>query len=365
VQYWSELFWPYVGGTQVVDYQVLPAMRRLGYEYQVVTGHGARDLPDDEDWKGIEVHRVRFREALASRDPARILEARQRVIALTRAFRPDIVHVSVSDPIGFFHLRGDRAHASPLVVTVVVAPGSSATEDTLLGRLLVSAAWVTASSEAIRDDLVTLGPDLEARSSVIRHTLEPPRITPAPLAFERPLVLGIGRLVHEKGFDVAVEAFARVARALPDARFVIAGDGPERERLEAQVSALGLGAAVAFPGWIPPGHVHELMNTAAVVVMPSRSREAFGLVALQAAQVGRPVVATRVGGLPEVVVDGVTGVLVDNEDAVALAEAIVSLLTTPDLAATMGEAARARATEEFGFEPQLEALDRLYRRLVG
>jgi glycogen(starch) synthase len=365
VQYWSELFPPYIGGSQVLDSQLLPAMRRRGYEFQVVTDHGPRDLLDSEDWEGIPVHRFRFRKALASGEPARIFEAQQEVAELKRGFQPDLVHVNVSDPIGFFHLRSERWHTCPLVVTVVVAPGPSGGHGTVLGRLLASAAWVTASSEVIRGDLVRLAPDVEERSSVIRHTVEAPAIEPAPLRFDRPLVLGLGRLVREKGFDVALTAFARVAHTRPSAHFMIAGDGPERPRLEKQAVELGLDGRIAFPGWISPLRVHELINTATVVVMPSRWREAFGIVALQAAQIGRPVVATCVGGLPEIVADGMTGLLVDNEDAAALGDAIGSLLADPALAVRMGEAARVRAFEQFGFEPQLDALDRLYRRLAS
>jgi starch synthase len=106
-----------------------------------------------------------------------------------------------------------------------------------------------------------------------------------------------------------------------------------------------------------------LINRCAVVVMPSLF-EPFGLVALQAAHLARSVVASRVDGLLEVVVDGETGLLVEPEDAEALAGAIARLLAEPELARRMGQAGRQRAQETFGWAAHLEAYEALYHRLV-
>jgi glycogen(starch) synthase len=97
--------------------------------------------------------------------------------------------------------------------------------------------------------------------------------------------------------------------------------------------------------------------------MPSRE-EPFGLVALQSALMSRPIVATRVGGLPEVVAHGETGFLVESEDAVSLADAAALLLSRPDLAEKFGQAARRRAQAVFGWEQQVSSYDALYRKLA-
>ncbi len=98
--------------------------------------------------------------------------------------------------------------------------------------------------------------------------------------------------------------------------------------------------------------------------MPSRWEEPFGLVAVEAALMARPVVASRVGGLAEVVADGETGLLVDKEDPAALARAVTHLLKNPATAERMGQAARRRARELFGFDRQVDAYDGLYQRLA-
>jgi glycosyltransferase involved in cell wall biosynthesis len=101
------------------------------------------------------------------------------------------------------------------------------------------------------------------------------------------------------------------------------------------------------------------------VLIPSRVIEGFGLVAMEAAMMGRPVVATRSGGLPEVVIDGQTGLIVERDDSNALAAAIAYLVDHPDMAAQMGRAARNRAQTIFDWERHIDAFDELYRRLIN
>jgi len=134
--------------------------------------------------------------------------------------------------------------------------------------------------------------------------------------------------------------------------------------LERQIDELGLTDIVDFIGWVAPREVPALLNTATVVLMPSR-QESFGLVALEAALMARPVIATRVGGLPEVVVHEQTGLLVEQENSGALAEAIAYLLAHPHTAIHMGQAARLRAQQVFSWERHVTAYDVLYQQLAA
>jgi glycogen(starch) synthase len=161
---------------------------------------------------------------------------------------------------------------------------------------------------------------------------------------------------------VALSAFATVRGRFPGTRLVVAGDGPEREKLERQASALGLIDSVEFAGRVAPETAAHLIDASTLVVIPSRL-EGFGLVALEAAWMARPVVATRVGGLLEVVVHEQTGLLVENENSHALAEGIALLLDNPETATKLGRAARSRAEEVFGWERHVDAYEALYRKL--
>src|SRR5262249_53155861 len=157
--------------------------------------------------------------------------------------------------------------------------------------------------------------------SVIYNGIEAPPLAHAPLPFDAPRLLCVGRLAVEKGFDLALNAFASVARRFPKARLIIAGDGPVRSQLERQTGDLGLTGSVEFPGWVDPEDVVALINTSTMLLIPSRL-ESFPLVALQGALMARPVVASTVGGLPEIVVHGETGLLFAKEDNVGFVEAL-------------------------------------------
>jgi glycosyltransferase involved in cell wall biosynthesis len=129
------------------------------------------------------------------------------------------------------------------------------------------------------------------------------------------------------------------------------------------VTLLGLKEAVDFVGWVAPDKVPMLMNTATVVVMPSRW-EGLPIVALEASLMARPIVASRVEGLTEVVVHQQTGLLVEKENSEALAEALAFLLDHPEFATVMGQTARRYVQEVFSFERCMDAYDTLYRRLA-
>ena len=171
----------------------------------------------------------------------------------------------------------------------------------------------------------------------------------------------MGRLYcPDKGVDLALSAFASVSGRFPDARLTLAGDGQDRVKLEKQAVQLGISDMVEFLGWVDNGEVPSLMNTSTVVLVPSRI-EAFGLVALEAALMARPVVASDAGGLPEVVVNGETGLIFEKDDKDGFAKAITFLLENPEEASRMGQRARHRALETFRWDRYVDAYDALYR----
>jgi glycogen(starch) synthase len=172
-------------------------------------------------------------------------------------------------------------------------------------------------------------------------------------------------LIREKGFDVALDAFAQVRDSFPNAKLTIAGVGLERPALERQAEALGLGQSVAFAGWVEPDAVYDLISQSTVMLVPSRWREPFGIVAIEAALMARPVIAARTGGLAEVVIDAKTGFLVDKEDPEALANRLREILSRPELAARLGRNARADMLNRFSLDANVTAYDALYRRVLA
>ena len=366
VLYWTQAFWPHVGGIEVSAVRLLPGLQPRGFQFEVVTSHGSLALPDEDRFDGIPLHRFDFYRALAERRPAQIIALTQRLARLKRDFKPDLIHINFSDPSIFFHLRTAAAHPAPLVLSfrLMVETTVDGLDHTLLGQALRSADWVTANSNATLADVRQRAPEIESRSSIIYERGAMPGLVPAPLPFAPPVLLCLGRLVEEKGIDLALTAFGALAGRFPAARLIVAGDGPARPALEQQAAALGVANRVKFTGWVSPDNVPALMNEATCVVVPSRWREAFGQVALEAAQMGRPVIAARVGGLPEVVLHGKTGLLFERNDNAGLGEAIAYLLERPAEAERMGRAARKWARATFDWPAYLDAHETIYRRLV-
>jgi len=180
---------------------------------------------------------------------------------------------------------------------------------------------------------------------------------------ERGPITFIGRLYRQKGAHVFLEALARL-RLPAGQRVVIAGDGPELAALKAQAERLGL-SQVAFTGALDEAGVHRLLRESRVVVVPSIWYEVLGIVILEAFAVGRPVVAAAVGGIPEVVIHGQTGLLCQPGDAEALADQIATLLASPTQAAEMGKAARRYAETAFSPARHLDQLVQVYKEAIA
>lgn len=179
------------------------------------------------------------------------------------------------------------------------------------------------------------------------------------------LVLFAGRLASNKGLQHLVPAFARVAAQRPRARLVLAGqDQGWRARLEAEAARLGVAERVAFAGHLDDTTYRSALAAADVFVLPSEW-EAFGIVLAEAMACGVPCVATRVGGAPDVVQDGVTGRLVEYGDVEGLARAIETLLADPDARRRMGAAGRTRAMAEFSWDAVVERTLAVYGELLS
>ena len=365
VLYWSELFWPYIGGAEVFGAKLIPALQKRGYEFVVVTSHDYLDLPDEAQYRGVHIRRLPFRKAVTGGGVDLFFDTRRQVVALKQAFAPDLVYVNGITPSVLFHLQTAHAHPAPTLVRMnqEVLHREADKLDTLTGRVLREADWVACVSAAVLAQARRWMPDTIGHSSVIYTGLDVPALSPKPPPMRAPRLLCLGRLVPAKGFDVALNALASIVDRFPLARLIVAGDGSARPGLQRQAAELGLRQVVDFIGWVDPERVPTLLNSATMVLVPSRY-EGLPVVAIQAALMARPIVATRVSGLPEVVVHGQTGLLIEKEDSSALAEAVVFLLEHPETAMQMGQAARRRAREVFSWQRSVAAYDALQRRLI-
>jgi glycosyltransferase involved in cell wall biosynthesis len=234
---------------------------------------------------------------------------------------------------------------------------------------------ILVNATAVRDWLVDDGYDA-SKIVVIPNGVDLSRFDltgsePSPfralgVADDAPIVLVVSRLNPLKGLESFLEAAALVAPQYPAARFVIAGDTnpneqPYRSVLTNLSATLGLTKRVIFAGL--RRDVPQLLAAATISVMPSLN-EALSNVVLESMAAGAPIVATRVGGTPEAIVDGVNGVLVPPGDPVPMADAICRLLANPIRARKLGQAARASINERFSMERMVSATEQLYQALL-
>ncbi len=219
-------------------------------------------------------------------------------------------------------------------------------------------ARIVANSEAVRRSLVANGIEpVEVIPNGI--PVRPPRKS---LARDPQLVFA-GRLAPEKGVDVLLHAFTRVVRQIPQTTLLLIGDGPEAGRLQSLSAELGLGSSVTFRGEIPQTDLEDDCSGAWAQIAPSRWAEPFGKVAAEAMMRGTAVIASKTGGLAEIVRDGRTGYLVSPGDVAELAEAMLRLLRDRDLAERLGAAGRERALSRYSQSSYLDRFIVLYHDL--
>jgi glycosyltransferase involved in cell wall biosynthesis len=222
-----------------------------------------------------------------------------------------------------------------------------------------------------KNDCCALGVVPEAKMRLIHPALEPEFFNAdrsSREAMRQSLGLGSGRVIGMiarlepvKGPRYFVEACAQLAGVLPDARFVVIGEGSLRKEMEDSVQRYGLAQRFLFTGWRED--IPGILSCLDVMVQPSLN-EALGLSLLQAQAKGVPIVATRVGGIAEAVVDGETAILVPPGDSSAIAQAVKKILEDTEFAAVMGKKAREWVAGQFTVERMLKSHEALYRELL-
>ena len=184
---WQELFWPAIGGAEVMAIKLLLALKQRGHECIVITRQDSLDQLSEDEYQGIRVYRFPFWSVLAEGDIDRIVRIRQEVLKLKRSFAPSIVHVNSFGPSAFFHMNTMNAHPVPCLLTL--HSENNLADHGFPRDFLRSADWVVGCSNAILKFATGLAPEISCRSSVIFNGLEPPELVPEALPFDPPRLL--------------------------------------------------------------------------------------------------------------------------------------------------------------------------------
>ncbi len=351
-----------IGGAEQHLLALLPALRERGVDARFLSldaGGDAERFHRALDERAVPWHRVPCGRDVSARLAASLISA-------VREERPDLVHT---------HMVHADVYGSIAAHTLRTRFVSTRHNDDryLLGpfryvdRAFMSGAGaIIAISDAVRRFHIRAGLPAE-KMVTIHYGLDMLPSTPSELTPEEagippgvPLVLAIGRLIEQKDHATLLDAFALVRRNHADARLAILGWGRLEAATKARARALGLEDAVLLPGRVEPS---AWLGRAEIFAHSSRW-EGFGIVLLEAMLAGLPVVATRVSAIPEIVVDGTTGLLTPAGDAAAFATAVSELLSDPQRRQALGDAGQRRARDEFSVARMADRTIDVYERVA-
>jgi phosphatidyl-myo-inositol alpha-mannosyltransferase len=352
--------WEAAGGVQVHVRQLAARLRQRGHDVRVLAPGSAAVTEPWVRTVGRPI-RVSYRGTVAPIAP----QAYRRTSAALTELAPDVVHVheplapsvsmyatlaSSAPVVATVHAYLDRSRAMELAAPVLRRVWGRVTEGVAVSE--TAARFLRRSLPDADVEIVPNGVDVVAWAS----PSEPRKDLP-----EGRRIVWAHRLDPQKGFPVAIAAFAKVVIELPEAVLIVAGDGADREAIGLLTSSAR--SRVHLLGTVPNDRLPPIHAAGEVFIAPATGQESFGIAIVEAMAAGLPVVASDIPGYREVVTHGVHGLLVPPRDPEALARALVRVLTEPGLAARLAEAGRIRAGE-FDWSTVVDRLEEVYRRAV-
>ena len=317
---------------------------------------------------GIRIHQV-------SMESTYCVQAMPKLARWLRVERPDIVHTHDNRANFLGRIAARWVGCQTVFSTVHTSPIRTGRWGVLNGVYLGADRWsaryadrVIGTSDFLRDQIVRCLRVPEDRALTVHPGVDTNRFRAARVGMARPeehaefRLAVVGRLALERRHEVVLEVAARVARRVPNMQVYILGEGTRRRHLEALAENLGLGRKVVF--W---GYVHDVPSylSGMDVVVSAAEREGFGIALAEAMAMEIPVVAVNVGGVSELVRDGVDGVLVPEGDWSYMADALVGLAQDRERARRMGAAGRRIVEEKFRLEDMVGRMTAVYEEAVG
>jgi glycosyltransferase involved in cell wall biosynthesis len=357
IAHFASAYYPSHGGVQEFVRQLAGQQRLDGDSPLIVTNRWPKSLPAAEIYENVPVRRLVFRvpelnwrqfSSAAIWGPLTL----RKILRILRTHGAEAIHIQCVSSNAWYALQVRRYLKLPLVATLhgelTIDSGGlfqrSRFAQDLLRKVLRSADAITAcSADTLHEAEVFYGGSLAERGQVIYNGVRAEEfagVEPYPLP--HPYILAIGRNVRQKGFDLLLHSFLKVRRAgFTTHHLLIAGDGPEHESLKRLAAKLHLVDCIQFLGATNRATTARLFAGCSFFVLPSRM-EPLGIVNLEAMAAGKAVLATNVGGVPEIVQNECTGILVPPGDIEALARAIGRLLSNPQLCVQLGAAGLER-----------------------
>lgn len=362
------IFLPSIGGVELNTYELAKHLSKMGNEVTVLSSNWRQwKLPFHEVIDNIDVYRLPFyvfRGTIKSLIafiicfPVSLFGT----FYLIQKLKPNIINIHFVGANAFYILLIHFLKKMPLIVTfcgneVINVPdpaligkkGYTKTEVAWMKWIILSlmnrADYITALSGYLLKKAEELNHNISNKSSRIFMSGITQRSAASVSSPEsRPFLLAVGRLAKQKGFDLLPEAFHSISINNKEISLVVIGDGPEKESITKKIYHYNLQNRIALKGKLPKSQIGYFYKNCLFSVVPSRW-EGLGAVILEAFSYGKPVIATKIGGIPEMVIDGVTGILIESEDIKQLSAAMMKLLADTNLREKLGANAKSFAKE--------------------
>lgn len=353
---------------------------RQGHPIVFLTPGEGRHVRPKETSSGFPGYEVRLRSPFLAHRPVRSVVAFlvflpvtiYRLMRLVHRLKIDVMNLHYPVPSFLYFALISRVLGTPLVISIhgadIVPRGRrKARYPWGLRFLLFSADRIVAPSRSFLRDLTTIFPKLADRGEVIYNGVDISELVGptvcSPSADSTRSILCVAHHNERKGVDVLLRAFARVVEKEPKLTLTLVGDGPLRAQHEALARDLGLNGSVSFPGRQSRAEVRNLLRRCDLFVLPSRF-ETFGIVIIEAMACGKPVVASAVGGIPEIIQHGENGILVEPEDPTALGDAIIRVFEDDGLRTKIGRNGLETVRKFFRCQHNGARYERLFENLL-
>jgi glycosyltransferase involved in cell wall biosynthesis len=297
--------------------------------------------------------------------PAKAIFAQ--VVKKIKEFNPDVIHIHNLSSQEIIYLRFflNRKDASiPTVCTIHDLETLKRVLALQVSRgLLNQVDRIISPSEYIDGFFEGMNPELRGKFKIINNGV-PENLSPTATVKKKLHLLFAAELNEHKGAVVLLNAWTKICKKYPSITLYIAGDGMAKEFLQQYVNTSEIGSQVVFTGWLSQIELSEYLSSECIFIMPSMLGEAFGLIAAEASMAGATVVVSRIGALPEIVEDRVSGRVVTPGDSNSFAQAIEELLNDEELRRKFGSEAKRRAQRLFSMKKSVDEYEKTYHQLI-
>jgi glycosyltransferase involved in cell wall biosynthesis len=365
ILHWAVPYTLGVGGQSIFIERLSRDFAKRGHQIAILTNAATQD----ESVKGFFQDSVRIipLDINMTNSSSQVKAKFAQVVERIQEFNPDIIHIHnlVSREIVYLKLFLNRKDTGTLTICTIhdLETLKRALAWQVTGELLKQIDRIVSPSEYIDGFFEGMNEELRENFKIIYNGV-PEKFPPSPTGKKKLHLLFAAELIEHKGAVVLLNAWSKICKDYPDVTLFIAGEGKAKEFIEQYASTSAIGSQVVFTGWLSQIELNEYLSSECIFIMPSMLGEAFGLIAAEASMAGAAVIVSRIGALPEIVEDRVSGLVVTPGDSNSLAQAIEELLNDEELRSKFGSEAKKRAQRLFSMEKSVDEYEKTYHQLI-